>query len=133
VHAQYASRNFFFSKLADFWYLGVFEHEKSIGASSEKFSLPPIGVPHVKKSIFSTFLYFDSKLADLFRRYPHTYTKRNDTSTLLICRVLKSRVRKRRYAYVRAQKSPIRYFLVLFRPFFKNFPFSSLEVNFIPK
>ena len=26
---------FFFSKLADFWYSGVFGHEKSIGASPE--------------------------------------------------------------------------------------------------
>ena len=30
-----SSKKIFFSKLADFWYMGVFGHEKSIGASPE--------------------------------------------------------------------------------------------------
>ena len=62
---QFFQLFYFGSKLADFWYSGVFEHEKSIGAGPEfqqNFFDPLTGVPHVKKSIFSTF-YFGSKLA----------------------------------------------------------------------
>src|SRR4051812_21147790 len=60
VHAQYASRkNFFFSKLADFWYTGVFGHEKSIGASSEfqkNFFDPLWGYPMLKNQFFNIFI-----------------------------------------------------------------------------
>ena len=49
------SKKIFFSKLADFWYMGVFGHEKSIGVSPEfqkNFFDPLWGYPMLKKSIF---------------------------------------------------------------------------------
>ena len=49
---------YFGSKLADFWYSGVFGHEKSIGASPEfrkNFCDPLSGVPHIKKINFFNF------------------------------------------------------------------------------
>src|SRR6185437_13763312 len=51
-------KNFFFSKLADFWYTGVFGHEKSIGASPEfqKNFFDPLRVPHIKKINFFNFI-----------------------------------------------------------------------------
>ena len=49
----------FFSKLADFWYSGVFGHEKSIGASPEfqkKFYDPLSGVVVKTCNMFSLFV-----------------------------------------------------------------------------
>ena len=58
AHPVRFSKKNFFSKLADFWYMGVFGHEKSIGASPEfqkNFFDPLPGVPHVKKINFVNF------------------------------------------------------------------------------
>ena len=52
-------KNFFFSKLADFWYSGVFGHEKSIGASPEfqkNFYDPLSGVMVKTCNMFSLFV-----------------------------------------------------------------------------
>ena len=59
---------YFSSKLADFWYSGVFGHEKSIGASPEfqkNFFDPLSGYPMLKNQFFQLF-YFGSKLADFW-------------------------------------------------------------------
>ena len=64
----YLRKKFFFSKLADFWYLGVFGHEKSIGTSPEfqkNFYDPLPGYPMLKNQFFQLF-YFSSKLADFW-------------------------------------------------------------------
>ena len=59
---------FVISKLADFWYSGVFGHEKSIGASPEfqkNFFDPLWGYPMLKNQFFQHF-YFGSKLVDFW-------------------------------------------------------------------
>ena len=52
------SKKIFFSKLADFWYPGVFRHKKSVGASPEfqkNFLTPYRGYPMLKKINFFNF------------------------------------------------------------------------------
>ena len=71
----------FFSKLADFWYLGVFGHEKSIGASP-KLRKNFIGVTHVNKLIFSTFLFWLQRKENTAQIVPEAgYLSAKGTST----------------------------------------------------
>jgi hypothetical protein len=62
MHAQYASRKkFFFLQIGWFLVLGGFrawEIDWRKSRVPKKFFWPPMGVPHVKKSIFSTFLFW---------------------------------------------------------------------------